>query len=126
MTGALGSGEGRVLLPRPAGAPPELPTALQALGWTVLEVPAYETRAAAGDVLNADVIADDAYDLVSFASPSAVDAFVARFGRPERAVACIGTATADAARRHGLVPEVVPTVHSADALAAAIAEYLRK
>lgn len=126
MTGALGSGNGKVLLPRPANAPRELPVALQALGWTVVEAAAYETRPVADDPPNAGIVTDGSYDVVAFASPSAVDAFVDRFGLPTGGVACIGTTTAEAAQRRGITVDIVPTKHSAVALAEAIAAHLRK
>ena len=125
MTGAIGSGDGRVRLPRPAGAPPELTAALRALGWDVVEAATYETRPVGGE-LRAEIVEEHSYDLIAFASPSAVDAFVGRFGIPDRPVACIGTTTADAAARRGIKVDVVPKVHGADALAAAIVEHLRK
>jgi len=126
MTGALGTGTGRVLLPRPAGAPRELPDSLRALGWDVVEVAAYETRPVEAAPPHSDVVMSGDYDLVAFASPSAVDAFVQRFGSPSAAIACIGSTTAGAARDRGLTVDVTPEKHSADALAEAIAIYLRK
>jgi uroporphyrinogen III methyltransferase/synthase len=126
MTGALGSGGGRVLLPRPLDAPRELPDALSALGWEVVEVAAYETRPIEDPGPHVEHVLSDGYDVVAFASPSAVDAFVDRFGAPTGDVACIGSTTAAAATRRGLTVALTPARHGADALAQAIADHLRK
>ena len=126
MTGAIGTGRGRVLLPRPVGAPREVPDSLNALGWDVVEVPAYETRPLHDRVAGEDLVRENAYDLVTFASPSAIDAFVERFGAPRGAVACIGSTTAAAAAGHRIEVAVKPEKHGAQAFAEAIADYLRK
>ena len=126
MTGAIGSGKGRILLPRPAGAPREVPDSLSALGWDVVEVAAYMTRPSSGEIANEDIVREGAYDLVTFASPSAVDAFVDRFGTPTGAVACIGSTTAAAAARRSIEVVVTPERHGAEALAEAVSGYLRK
>jgi uroporphyrinogen III methyltransferase/synthase len=126
LADALGPGHGRVLLPRPVAAPRALPEALAILGWEVVEAGAYETRPVPSEPLHADVVGAGEYDLVAFASPSAVDAFVDRFGVPDASVACIGSTTADAARARGLVVDVAPDEHGPEALVEAIAAHLRK
>jgi len=67
-------------------------------------------------------------DMVTFTSPSTVDAFKAALGagfkRPEGlAVACIGASTATAAAHGGLTPNVVATEATVEGLVAAIRAY---
>ena len=87
-----------------AGGRREVVEGLAGLGWLVEEVVVYSTVPC--DVSPADVVALDACDVVSFASPSAVEAFVAlrdgdgRALEPRPAVA-IGETTASAARAAG-------------------------
>ncbi|MGP8059305.1 MAG: uroporphyrinogen-III C-methyltransferase [Acidimicrobiales bacterium] len=97
----------RVLFVRAEGARPTLAAGLAAKGWPVDEVVAYRTRPAPAppEAMVAELARADA---VTFASPSAVDAYLAArdgAGRPlgvPALVACIGPVTAGAARRAGL------------------------
>jgi uroporphyrinogen III methyltransferase/synthase len=116
---------GRVLFPRAEGARPTLPEGLRAKGWEVDEVVAYRTVAAPPPAAAA-VDAASAADSVVFASPSAVEAYLA--SRDDRGellpvpplVACIGPTTADAARRAGLTVAVEADPPSAEGLVAAL------
>lgn len=118
-------GPGRVLAPQAAGARPTLVDGLRAVGWTVDVVEAYRTQPVEYDDATRAAVA--AADVVTFASSSAVDAFVAtvggRAGVPE-VVACIGPVTAATARDHGLTVAVEAPDHSAAGLAAALVAYL--
>ncbi|MDA8309087.1 MAG: uroporphyrinogen-III synthase [Actinomycetota bacterium] len=115
-----------VLFPAAAGARRTLPDALRAKGWAVDEVIAYRTVPAPAPpaALAAEVAAASA---VTFASPSAVDAYVAlraQDGKPlavPPVVACIGPLTAAAARVAGLEVGVVARHASASELVAALA-----
>jgi uroporphyrinogen-III synthase len=88
-----------------AGGRREVVDGLAAQGWSVDEVVVYETLPRRID--EAEIAELDGCSVVCFASPSAVEAFVALRDargerlRPHRAVA-IGETTADAARHHGL------------------------
>jgi len=116
---------GRVLFPRSASARPTLAAGLRAKGWTVDEVVAYRTvpgpppaAALADELAGADV--------VIFASPSTISAYLAArddAGRPlaaPKAVACIGPVSAQAARAAGLPVEIEADEPSVEGLVAAL------
>lgn len=119
---ALGELSGkRVLLPRTDIGGEETPGALAAAGALVDDVVFYRTLAAAPDpealrALRAGV------DILTFMSPSAVQAFVALLGdeamslAAHATVACIGPVTADAARAAGLPVHVQPAAYTSEAL----------
>lgn len=117
----------RVLFPASAGARRTLPVALGAKGWEVDEVVAYRT-APAGAPPAALVLELSSASAVTFASPSAVDAYVALRAEDGRAlpvppiVACIGPVTAAAARAAGLPVGVVAPAASAAALVDALVD----
>ena len=123
---ALGDLRGkRVLLPRTDIGREETPDALTAAGALVDEVVFYRTVPAAADpeamrALRAGV------DILTFMSPSAVEAFVALLGDEAVAlaahatVACIGPVTAEAARAAGLPVHVQPTTYTSEALVDAL------
>lgn len=99
----------RVLFPAAAGAGPTLADGVAARGWTVDQVVAYRTVPAPAPH-PAALPALEAADVVVFASPSAVGAYLAMRvdGRPlpvPPVVACIGPVTAGAARAAGLAVE---------------------
>lgn len=132
----------RALIARAAVARDVLPEGLRAAGWEVDVVEAYRTEgvevsaAARAEIANSDVI--------TFASPSAVEQF-AKAGLvsevttadgktgadgpnpivtpPNPIVACIGPITSDAARRLGLDVAVEAAEHTADGLAEALEDY---
>ena len=103
---------GRVLFPCAAGARETLPAGLRARGWVVDEVVAYRTVPAEGpDAATAEAVG--AADAVTFASPSAVAAYLGArddAGRPlavPAVAACIGPLTAGAARAAGIASVLV-------------------
>jgi uroporphyrinogen-III synthase len=108
----------KVFLPLAEGARSFLAEALRARGCLVDAITVYRTTPIA------DGPPCPAFDVATFASPSALRAFVARGGTATLAgktVAVIGPTTADEARAHGSVPLVAarPTV---EALIVAIAQ----
>jgi uroporphyrinogen-III synthase len=108
----------RVLFPQAVGGREELRNALLARGCIVDVVPASQT------VPRRDLPRPPAADVVTFASPSALRAFVALRGvavLDGTMVAVIGPTTAAAASALGLAP-VVAAAPSAEALINAIAE----
>ncbi|HUZ10233.1 MAG TPA: uroporphyrinogen-III C-methyltransferase [Acidimicrobiales bacterium] len=117
---------GRVLFPRAAAARETLPQGLRARGWQVDEVVAYRTVAAAGP--EAGTATDLATaDAVTFASPSAVAAYLgARDAAGRRlavppVAACIGPFTAEAARAGGFPSVLVSPSPSATDLVSVLA-----
>ena len=125
----------RALIARAAVARDVLPDGLREAGWEVDVVEAYRTKgvevsaAARAEIANSDVI--------TFASPSAVEQF-AKAGlvsevtiaegetgadRPNPIVACIGPITSDAARRLGLDVAVEAAEHTAVGLTEALEDY---
>ncbi len=120
---AGGASAGRVLLACAAVARDVVPDALRELGWQVEIVAAYAT-------VPAEVAAErlrelDGADAVTFASPSAVAAFLAAAGagRVPPVVATIGPVTSAAARAAGLEVTVEAAEHTAEALVAALAAH---
>jgi uroporphyrinogen III methyltransferase/synthase len=125
----------RVLLPHADIAREVVADGLRDAGAHVTEVVAYRTvvdetlRDAEGtDIYR--MLLDHRIDAVTFTSPSAVRAFATIFGQDQAAdllgrvvVASIGPVTSQALRRLGVDVAVQPVVHTARALADALAAY---
>jgi uroporphyrinogen-III synthase len=108
----------RVLVPIAAGGRTLLAETLRARGCVVDVVTVYETQP------KPDLPAPPTFDVATFASPSALRAFLAGPGKAvlaKKTVAVIGPTTAHEARAHGLVP-VVSESPSAQDLIRAIAD----
>jgi len=125
---ALGDGPGRILFPRVERGP-ALPPAFRTRGWSVDEVPAYRNAPAPRGAMHA-LVERGEFDVIVFASPSAIEAFVSTVAweplglRPgegaHRTVACIGPTTAARATARGLRVDVVPAEHTARGLVRAL------
>lgn len=117
----------RVLFPASDRAATALPDGLAALGAEVVRVEAYRTAPApldAGSCRDAAVRGE--VDVVTFASPSAVDGLAAALGDAgltqllaEAAVAAIGPTTAGALVRRGRVPDAIASPATLDGLVVA-------
>jgi len=106
LFGEAADAPARVLLPGPRRRLVEPRTGLEAAGFTVTELPLYETRAVPPDDLpKAPFTAED---FVFLCSPSAVKVFAAVWDERPKSVA-IGNATAYAAREAGFTPRVAAT-----------------
>jgi uroporphyrinogen-III synthase len=134
LAAALGPGPGRVLLLRAAGAPSEIVDTLRAAGWTPEEVGAYR-NVVAGRTETAREVSAGNFDAVTFTSGSTARGFAVVVGPPEalglgptgtKVVACIGPATAAAARASGYGVDVVAREHSSPGLVAALAAHMAR
>ncbi|MDH4069308.1 MAG: uroporphyrinogen-III synthase [Ignavibacteria bacterium] len=104
-------------------------------GAVVDTVPVYRTVDTTPPTVNRvqRLFAENAIDVVTFASPSAVRRFLQlidrrnSFGEDKRAViAVIGPTTAEAVTSEGLLPAIIASHSSAEGLAAAIEQYYQK
>jgi uroporphyrinogen-III synthase len=111
----------RVLLPCSSRARDELPRELRALGAEVLAVVAYETVEPADLGRRVARCLEEGFDLVAFASPSAVEAFASAAGERVRGLpaVAIGPTTAEAARAAGLDVRAIAAPSTAEGLVAA-------
>jgi uroporphyrinogen III methyltransferase/synthase len=118
----------RVLLPRAAGARPELIAGLEAMGARADELVLYRAAVPAErDSPGLRRLRDGEVDIVTFASSSAVRNLVSMLEgdvAPLRraAMAAIGPVTAQAVRDAGLQPDVVARVHTVEGLVAALVD----
>jgi uroporphyrinogen-III synthase len=111
----------RFLFPHSDQARPLIPRALAARGAEVVDPIVYRTQALTEGPRFMNV---EAIHWVTFASPSAIDGFLARaMLHAETHIACIGATTALAAEDRGLQADVVSPRPSPRALVAAMAAY---
>lgn len=131
MAHALGPGTGTILLPRAADVPPDMVEQLTAAGWKTHEVAVYRTLPAAPEGEAYERVERGDFDVVTFASASAVKGFlgmgfdIAALGLgpsdpPQRLVACIGPITAEACTQGGLRVDVTAAEHSVEGLVLAL------
>ena len=113
-----------ILLPRARMGGLDIVRRLWQQGANVFDVPLYDTVTAPRDPA-ALARLERGYEAVTFASPTAVMGFVKLAGRPRdgAAVACIGPATARAARASGLPVTIMPDEHTLDGLVASLAAF---
>lgn len=118
----------RFLVPRAQVARELLPTELRRLGGIVDAVDAYKTiKPAQGSQAAGRLLESRQISAITFTSPSTVEHFAELINSPNLAgllsgvvIACIGPATAAAAREHGFDRIVQPESHHGEALARAI------
>jgi len=120
----------RILVPRAAEGREELVDDLRAGGAEVSAVAAYRTLPAAVDALDLRrQLVEGELHALTFTSPSAARVFAALLDEPARAaaarctVAAIGSTTAEALRREGLAPDLVPERAGSVELAEALARF---
>jgi uroporphyrinogen III methyltransferase/synthase len=135
MARTVGRGKGKILLPRVVGGPREIVNALESVGWTVDEVPAYENAVPYYKGANYDRVKAGDFDVVTFLSPSSATNFVKLLGPPDKLglapnsdsgklVGCIGPKTGDRLRDLGFRLDVVPDEHTAKHLFDALVDRL--
>jgi uroporphyrinogen III methyltransferase / synthase len=117
---AFPDGPGRVLLSRAAVAREVLPDGMRGKGWEVDVVDAYRTVAA--DVDDDSLARAATADVITFASSSTVERWLALAGveRTPEVVACIGPVTAATARARGLDVTVEAAEHTIPGLVEAL------
>lgn len=118
----------RVLVTRPRAQAGELVTLLEAAGATVIVAPTIRIVSPADpEPLRQAATAASTFDWVVFASANAVDAFLDALAATEggelRAVAAVGSRTADQLRVRGVDVTVVPETFTADALVNALTSH---
>lgn len=119
----------RVLLPRSAIGREELPDLLRAAGVRVDDVAVYRTLPDPDGARRlADALADNALDVLTFTSPSAVRCLAGACPHlPRRVrVAAIGPSTAEAARAVGFEVHAVPDVYTSEGLVEAVVRAVRR
>lgn len=127
----LGVGPQVMLLPQGQLAKPALPNALEKDGHHVTTITVYETvKHEQGRFELRHALKQHDFNVVTFASPSAVQFFVEsvrdlnwRDLMRGVAVACIGTVTAKEAEQQGLVVNIIPNEFTAASLVEAMALY---
>jgi len=127
LSHAVPQREARILIPQAEAARDVLHSGLRSLGAQVDVVIAYRTAPVGGARLEAlrRLLREGQVDLVTFASPSAVEAFDEALGEEGRGVpaAAIGPVTASAAERLGFHVVVVAEHHTAEGLVAAVSRW---
>jgi uroporphyrinogen-III synthase len=109
-----------VLYPRAGEVRPTVADGLRAKGWAVEEVVAYRTVSVAERLPASALDEASRADVITFTSPSTVRAYLAAAPCVPPVVACIGPATAEAARRAGLEVTVVADEHGVEGLVRAV------
>jgi uroporphyrinogen III methyltransferase/synthase len=122
---------GSVILPRGTRGSGELADGLRARGIAVEPVPVYDSVVSAGDASVRDRLASGEIDVVTFASPSAVEGVAAALDpvtlaeiRSTTAIAVIGPTTLEAVRSSGADADIVAHESTVPALLDAIERYL--
>ncbi|MFP5351350.1 MAG: uroporphyrinogen-III C-methyltransferase [Actinomycetota bacterium] len=119
----MGPGAGRVLLPRSEQGLPDVIDELQRLGWSTDDVATYRTELAVPPVQVLEQLQAGAFDVVTFASPSAVEGFVKIAGdalTDAHLVATIGPSTSERATALGLKVGLEAHPHTTQGLISAL------
>ena len=123
LAASLGSGRGRVLLPRPLDAHHSIIEELSARGWDPEEVPLYRTTRGDPPSELVDRVRTGDFDVLTFTSGSTVRFFVEIVGdiaqEPHRVVV-IGPSTQAVARELGFHVDAVAEPHTTKGLVSAV------
>ena len=137
LVAALGRGTGRVLLPRPLDAPPGPVQVLTSNGWKCEDVACYQTISPDRESASSVRVRAGEFDVVTFASGSAVHGFVDIAGpihllkmgaqdEPGPLIACIGPSTATVAAEVGVRVDVVADPHTSEGLVSAVVRSIKR
>lgn len=119
----IGSGSGRVLLPRSDQGLPDVIAELQRLGWQTDDVTTYRTEPSRPDPAVTEQLRAAAFDVVTFVSPSAIEGFVKVAGHAltdDHLVATIGPSTSERAVSLGLRVGLEAQPHTTEGLISAL------
>ena len=119
----MGPGTGHVLLPRSEQGLPDLIAELHQLGWSTDEVTTYRTQPAVPEPPVLGQLRSGGFDVVTFASPSAVEGFVKVVGETlsdDHLVATIGPSTSERATALGLKVGLEAQPHTTEGLISAL------
>jgi uroporphyrinogen-III synthase len=126
LANSLGNVEGaRILFPGSTISRPILPNMLRMKGAAVDIVPIYETNKLNYKPEDVQTILKD-INIITFASPSAVDAFFELAGNINNnaVYACIGPTTANTVSKYGKNPAIIAETHTTEGLTKAIINFL--
>ena len=119
----MGPGTGNVLVPRSEQGLPDLIAELQRLGWSTDEVTTYSSLPAVPETSALEQLRTGGFDVVTFASPSAVEGFVKVAGdvlTDDHLVVTIGPSTSERATALGLKVGLEARPHTTDGLISAL------
>lgn len=122
IAGALGSGPGKILWPRAADAPDDVPATLSAALWEIEEVACYRNVPGEPDPEALELVRAGDYDAVTFTSASTVERFLALVGTPPdgKHVVVIGPQTAAPAHAAGVIVTATASSHTTEGLIEAL------
>jgi len=116
-----------ILLPRTDIADDELLSGLTNRGGVVDEVIVYTTQKITNRKDELQELINKGLDVVTFASPSVVEAFSEMGIEKNNAyIACIGPVTAEKAMEKGIKPDIIAETYTADGLTNAIIKFFEK
>lgn len=121
----------KILLPQSEIARPDLAAKLTATGADVTAVTAYRTVTGKGGIDLPLLLVEATIDAITFTSSSTVEQFINRMGDNGGdfdllegvCIACIGSVTAETARKNGLENIIVPQEFTLAAMVAALEDY---
>lgn len=123
LAAALGTGTGRVLLPRPADAPRSIVDELTRAGWEPHEVPLYRTVRGNPSRDAIDRVRSGDFDVLTFTSGSTVRFFgdiVGPIDLANKRVVVIGPSTEEVATEAGVHVDAVAHPHTTEGVVSAV------
>jgi uroporphyrinogen-III synthase len=126
---SLGEGDGRVLLPRPEGAPRSLVDDLLDNGWKPVELPLYRTVRGEPEAGAFERVRAREFDVMTFTSGSTARFYTELVGAPaetgldeagDRAVVVIGPSTEAVARDLGFRVDAIANPHTTEGVVSAV------
>ncbi len=114
----------KILLPRTNIADDDLANELRQKGATIKEITVYNTHIVNDKHDSLQQVADEGLDVITFASPSAIEAFCdMKIDKKKAKIACIGPVTAGKALQLGLKVDIVAEKYTTEGLTEAMIDY---